>query len=422
MKDDNEKKLKSHSKFNFRMGILHGIFYTGGIAFGSSNTVLPVFLDHFTGSRILVGLSSSIMGKGGNIAGVLPQLFVASRIEHKVYKRPLLRKAITVRALCWAALALVTYFFAVNYSLITVLGLFLFLALFTFMGGVAVIPFMDIWGKTIPSKLRGKFFGYRQLFGGILAIGTGIIVKFILNSDKISFPDNYALLFLFAFILISISYFALGSVKEPVAEVHKERLPFGKFLNKALKIIKRDKNYTRFLIVRIFSGAIALSLPFYVLYAKDVLKVKLDMIGIFISAQMLGMVISNIFWAHMSDFLGSKKVIQISIFLGILIQLIACFTPEHLSFLFVVLFFLIGFFMSGCKIGKNIFLLDLAPSRNRPTYVSLDGTLRLPVALFPVIGGFMIQYTGWHLLFILTLLILSLGFIMSFYLQEPRTG
>ncbi len=420
MKDDNEKKLKSHSKFNFLMGVLHGIFYNAGIAFGSSNTVLPIFLDNFTGSRILIGLSSSIMGEGGNIAGVLPQLFVASRIEHKTYKRPLLRMAITIRALCWGALALVTYLFADSSSLIAVLGLFLFLSLFTFMGGVAVIPFMDIWGKTIPSNLRGRFFGYRQLFGGILAIASGITVKFVLNSDKISFPDNYALLFLFAFILISVSYFALGSVKEPLTEVHKERLPFGKFLKKALKIIKRDKNYTRFLVVRIFSGAIALSLPFYVLYAKDVLKIRLDMIGIFLSAQMLGAVISNIIWAHVSDFLGSKKVIQISIFLGMLIQLIACFTPKRLSFLFVVLFLLIGFFMSGRTIGKNNFLLDIAPARDRPTYVSLEGTLRLPVALFPLIGGFMIQYTGWHVLFMLTLLILSVGFVLSFYLQEPR--
>jgi len=27
---------------------------------------------------------------------------------------------------------------------------------------------MDIWGKVILSHLRGRFFGYRQIFGGLL--------------------------------------------------------------------------------------------------------------------------------------------------------------------------------------------------------------------------------------------------------------
>jgi len=39
---DKEKKLVS--KFNFIMGLLHGIFYSGGIAFGSSTTILDAKL------------------------------------------------------------------------------------------------------------------------------------------------------------------------------------------------------------------------------------------------------------------------------------------------------------------------------------------------------------------------------------------
>ena len=38
------------------------------------------------------------------------------------------------------------------------------------MGGVATIPFYDIWGKALPSTVRGRFFGHRQFWGGILAV------------------------------------------------------------------------------------------------------------------------------------------------------------------------------------------------------------------------------------------------------------
>ena len=316
-----DKKEESVSKFNFIMGLLHGMFYSGGIAFGSSTTVLPAFLTNFTTSKVLIGLSSSIIGEIGGIGNILPQLFVASKIEHRIHKRPLLRFAITVRALCWGLVALVTYLFAGNNPSIALWGVFLFLSLFTFMGGVAVVPFMDIWGRTIPPNLRGRFFGYRQLLGGFLAILSGLVVKFILNDSGIAFPENYALLFLFAFILITISYLALGSVKEPFTEVHKKQLPFYNFLIKAASILKKDTNYRKFIFIQILSGAIALSLPFFVLYAKDVLKVKMGMIGIFLSAQMLGLVLSNIIWGYLSDHLGSKKVIQFSILFGLLAPL-----------------------------------------------------------------------------------------------------
>ncbi len=415
-----EEEKKSISRFNFIMGLLHGIFYSGGIAFGSATTVLPAFLTNFTSSKVLIGLSSSIMGEIGGVGNILPQLFVASRIEHRIHKRPLLRFAITVRALCWGLVALITYLFAENNPSIALWGIFSFLFLFTFMGGVATVPFMDIWGRTIPSNLRGRFFGYRQLLGGFLAILSGLVVKFVLNGSGIAFPKNYALLFLFAFILITISYFALGSVREPSTEVHKEQLPFYDFLRKAAGILKKDTNYRKFLFIQILSGAIALSLPFFVLYAKDVLKVRIGMVGVFLSAQMLGLVISNIVWGHLSDYLGSKRVIQFSILFGLLAPLFVLILPRHCPNLFVILFVFLGFFISGRAIGKNSFLLDTAPAKDRPRYVSLEGTFRLPVVFFPLIGGVLIQRSSYSVVFAITGLFLLGAFILSFSLKEPR--
>jgi len=412
-KDDN-------LKWNFSMGLLHGIFYNGGIAFSEPTTILPVFLNSFTNSQVLIGLSSTIMSQVGGIGSVLPQLFVARRLENKVRKKPVLIGAITTRALCWGSLAIVTYFFAKSHPLGIILALFFFLTLFAFMGGIAVVPFQDIWGKAIPSTLRGRFFGYRQLLGGILAIGVGFIVKNILGNKGISFPNNYALLFLLAFLFISISYFALGSVREPIEEVHKNQLNFKDFLKKASGILKSDHNYRRFLGVQILGGAISLALPFYVLYAKDVLSAKLGMVGIFLSAQMLGSVLSNLLWAHLSDYVGNKRVIQVSIFLGLIAPLIALLTPTYRPELFILVFVLLGFSITGQVIGNTNFLLDIAPSKDRPAYVSVRGTLRAPVVVFPLIGGVIVQHISYNFLFMITILTVGAGFILSFQLEEPR--
>jgi len=224
------------------MGLLHGAFFTGGRAFGNPDIILPIFLSNFSASKILVGLSSSIFGSLGGIATVLPQIFVASRLENKVHKRPVLRMAIIIRALCWGLLSLITYLFSTSYPNVTVFFLFFLLILFTFMGGVATIPFMDIWGKAIPPTLRGRFFGHRQFWGGIFAVGSGYVARAVLGSKKLHFPENYALLFLFAFIFISISYLALGSIKEPVEEIHKNRLSIREFIRKAFKILSSDRD------------------------------------------------------------------------------------------------------------------------------------------------------------------------------------
>jgi len=328
--------------------------------------------------------------------------------------------AITIRALCWGLLGLITYFLGGSHPLIIVISLFFLLTLFSFMGGIAVVPFTDIWGKAIPSTLRGRFFGYRQLFGGLLAISAGFIVKYILGNKSLSFPDNYAFLFLFSFIFISISYLALGSIKEPVEEVHKTRLTFKNFLKKAFGILKLDKNYRMFLFVQILIGANGLILPFYVLYAKEVIGIEEKMIGMFISAQMLGSTLSNVLWAYLSDYAGNKKVIQINAFLSLLMPIVALLITRPLWTLFLLLFILIGFSTAGGAIGYTNFLLDTAPSKDRPAYISLNGTLTVPVMLLPLIGGTIIHYTSYKFLFIITMVIMLIGFLLTLWLREPR--
>jgi len=416
-----QKKLENKDfRWNFAMGLIHGTLFTGGQAFGSPDTILPVFLNHFTSSKILVGLSSTLLGSLGGIGNALPQLFIANRLETKVRKKPMLRAAITVRALCWGLLSLTTLLFAGSHPNLTVFSLFVFLLVFTIMGGVATIPFYDIWGKALPSTVRGRFFGHRQFWGGILAVGSGFIAKIILGSGRINFPENFSFLFFLAFVFMGISYFALGSVREPLNEVHKTSLPFKSFLQKAFHILKSNNNYRNFLAVQILGGAGALALPFYVLYAKDILHIELKMVGIFLMAQMIGSVVSNILWAYLSDFTGNKRVVQISTLLGIVPPLIVLLTPHQFPRLFILLFMVIGFFVAGRVIGKTNFLLDIAPPKERPSYISVNGTLNIPVMLFPLLGGIIVQHVSYTFLFIVTTLLILIGLFLSFKLEEPR--
>lgn len=415
-----KKEEKDDTKWNFLMGLIHGTFFIGGQAFINPDTIIPVFLNYFAVPKILIGLSSTMMGSLGGIGNALPQLFVANRLENKARKIPILRIAITIRAFCWLSIALVTYLFSVSHPNLTIFFLFFFLILFSIMGGIANVPFLDIWGKALPPNLRGRFFGYRQLLGGVLAIGAGFIVKEILGNKKINFPDNFAFLFILGTLFLTIAFIGLGSVKEPVREVHKKQLPFKDFLKKSVMILKIDINYRTCLYIKILTGATAMALPFYAIYAKEILNAELEMIGFFLLAQMSGSVLSNVFWAHISDRVNNKMVIQISTFLALIVPIIALITPKDKSIWFVSLFILIGFFIAGRKIGLTNFILDIATPKDRPTYISLDGTFILPVTLFPLIGGIIVQYISYKFLFIITMLTVLASFILSFKLKNPR--
>ena len=411
---------RENLRWNFTLGLIHGILMTAGRAFGNPNTILPVFLSNFTKSKAIIGLSSSLMGNLGGIGVVLPQLFVASKVESRVRKKPILVVAVTIRALCWGILALTTYLFATRFPGLMILILFCLLTIFTLMAGIAVIPYYDIWGKAIPSTLRGRFFGHRQLWGGALAVGSGFVATAVLRNEGIPFPANYAFLFFLAFIFLSVAYLALGSVREPVEEVHKTQIGFASFLGKAAGILKTDTNYRRFLLVQVLAGGSGFALPFYVLYARETLGVRLDMVGVFLSAQMLGNVLSNVVWAHLSDFAGNRRVVQVSCFAALLVPVSALFTPRRMPYLFILLFIFAGSFIAGRMIGRGNFILDAAPPKERPAYISLNGTASFPIVIFPLLGGLIVQRVSYTFLFALTLLMVLAGFILSLGLREPR--
>jgi len=406
-------------KWNFFVGVMHGILFNGGVAFSSTTTVIPAFLNMLTPSSIIVGFSYMIMGKGRGILGVIPQLFIANKLETNPYKKPLLIKAITVRAISWGLLALFTLLFAGKYPHLMVWILITLLGLFTFMGGVAAIPFSDIFGKAIPSNLRGRFFGMRGFLGGIVAIFAGIIVRYILKNGSIRFPHNYALIFFLSFVFVSSSYIFLASVKEPKGEVHKEALPFSVFLKKAANILKTDRNFRNFLIAQILIGASSLSLPFYVVYAKRILKFPQSATGTFLAIQMSGLVLSNLLWAYISDYKGNKLVVNLTAVTALCTPIIALISKNNF-WLFSLTFLFIGFTFSGMNVGYMNFILDQAPEKERPAYIGLNGTLTFPVLTYSLIGGFLIKVISYRSLFFITAIVTLIGVLFALTLKEPR--
>ena len=55
-------KKSDKLKWNFAMGLLHGMLFSGGMGFSDPNTVLPIFINSLTNSKVLIGLFAFTIG------------------------------------------------------------------------------------------------------------------------------------------------------------------------------------------------------------------------------------------------------------------------------------------------------------------------------------------------------------------------
>lgn len=409
---------ENYQRRNFIIGVINGTLFIFGTTFIGASTVLPLFLKTLTESKFIIGLGSAIM----NIGWPMPQLFESYYLEDKPYKLPTYKTAGILRIVSLFLITILIYFISDLPAKIGLLFIMILLLVYSFSAGFSGAAFMDIVGKTIPKNKLGKFFGLRLFFGGILGIIAGIIVKNVLSNNVVLYPKNYFLLFLFAFILNSTGILIYFFIKEPKGDIAPQKEKFLEHIKNASRVLKYDKNYRILMAVKILCGSSAIAFPFYVIYAIEKLNFKEEIVGLFILAQVIGGVISNIFWGYLGDTKGNKIVLQSYAFLGILAPLLALILPnfKNVYSLYVLIFLAIGFSEGGGAIGYLNLLLEMSPPKERTSYIGFMNTITSPIALTPMLGGVIIDLVSYNVIFFVALILTLLGFIISLKLAKPK--
>jgi len=399
------EKINTKKK-NYFLGILHGVFFNTAMSFANQNTVIPVFLNYFISSKTLIGLFSSLMRLGN----IIPQIFTAHILESKTKKMPTMIGVLTSRFFCFFISGIIAFFFSGNIVWISIVIL---LFIYSFAGGIGAIPFYDIIAKTIDKKRRGLFFAQRLFWGNLAGIAAGIAIKYILASH-IRFPKNYGVIILLASAMLAIAYISFGFIKEPPQNKIQKKRSLLYFLQDTKGIFLKNRAIKIMILSEILSGSIFLSLPFLSIYAKDIIHKNVQIVGYFISSQMAGMVLSNLWWGPLSRKFGNRTVIILSNVFSSLSILI--FIINHN--LIILTFFLFGCYLSGRNIGYANYNLDIAPEEKRTIYISLRGTFISIIWIFPAIGGLLIDIFSYQILFTITLITTILSIIFSLTLPE----
>ncbi len=358
--------------------MLNGWFVLLGDAFFNGSIVLASFAAKLGAPNWVIGLLPSLLNAGS----MVPQVFIAPYVARLPVKVILYRRMALLRVASLGIVALGG--FALGQHLDWLLWVFAIgLALNGFFTGFSSLPFWETIGKTIPMERRSGLFSARNLVGGALAFLAGFLVRFILELP-LAFPYPYAILFVLGTLAFAYGWHIFGLIDEPPdKETRTERI--------SLSLPFRDFYFRRFLRVRILLVIASMVEPFYAAYAVRVLGHKGE-IGLYLMVYTLSSVLSNLFWVRISRRHGSRSLILIGAALGALAPLLALMLP---SSAFWLVFMLQGAYLASIGVGTSTYLVNLAPTDARSSYIGLSNTIVGLLAFSPVLGGLLADRVGY---------------------------
>jgi len=415
---------KSEVRRSFALGVFNGAAFQLAESLIDPPLVLTWFVNQLTTSNLLVGMVAPL----GDAGWFLPQIFISARVQRMRYKKPSYTLAAVIRVLAWILLTVTVWF--VDDPTLLLISFFSTYLLARLAGGLGGLGFFDVMAKTIPARRRGSFFAWRQFLGGILGLGGGLLVKGILNHPSFPFPRDHALLFGLYCAVMTPALLAFIVVREPPGAFVKERVTVREQFRRAGQILRENLAYRRHLGARMTLALAGIALPFYGIYARNVLGAPESMVGLYISGRIGAQLLLNLPWGRLSDRYGNRLVMRlltlgngITVLLALaLISLVGLFNLQGawLPYLALLLFILDGAVRPAQVLSGSNFLLELVPEDERPLYLGLSNTLMGIVTLISGLGGLLVDTLGFSGLFLVSLILCLIAYVLASSLPEPR--
>ena len=346
-------------------------------------------------------------------AGVLlPQLAVAAavrnlKIRKFVWVVGAVLSSLSLLGMAWAAVSLE----GKDAGWIFIL----MLVIFSLSRGICSVSAKDVLGKTVSKSRRGALMGWSSSLSGIAILMVGIWMS--------SFDLGDSSLSVFAGLLIS------GAALWLIAAVIFARIEEqpgateggGNALEVAiqqLRLIVDDAEFRRYVLARTLLLSVALAPPFYVLVAQRNTESGLMGLGALIIANGIASSISAPIWGYMSD-TSSKRVMAIAAIGAGILALFTCYAiwlewnlvVNEIGF--AVIFLLLNIMHGGVRLGRKVYLMDMATGENRAAYVAVSNTI---IGVMMLAGG-LIGLVGDKFGAVATLLLLGLlSLLAAFYI------
>lgn len=377
-----EQQAQQNLRWNFTVNVLDGGSFWLGTSFSSVVTILPLYVSHLTTSTVAIGLIPAIQ----RIGWMLPQLFMANYLERLPRKKPVVVLATVNERLPFLFLALMTLQLSRLSPSVALTSFFVLHGWRCFGGGVTGNAWQDMIAKIIPTRMRGIFFGTQQALGGLLGAAGAGIAGFIL--ERYPYPLNFAVCFFLTFAVLITSWGFVAATREPVVASTKPRVSQREYFRRLPDILRRDRNYSRYLLSRATAILAGMASAFLSIYAVRVMGVSEGEAGLLTATWMATQTIANPLLGFWGDHRGHKSVLEVVALCSMASMAVALAAPS--PGWFYVVFALAGVNLAGTLLSGLSIVMEFAPPEDRPTYIGLASTLMAPVAgIGPLLGGWL---------------------------------
>lgn len=401
-------------KRNFFLNVFDGSVYSFAMSFVSLQTVLPVFIKKISGSDIAVGLIPVIWSVGFNF----PQIFVSNHVRKLGYKKPWMLKTALVQRVPWLILAFLSYFLVESLDNSTaLLIIFTGLAFAAFGGSINLPGWFDLISKITPVQLRGRLFAYRSVLGAAMGIFGGWVVSIIL--DNVSYPENFSMLFLIAFIVMMLSYTFLIFLKEETPNHPQSNFTYKEFLKRLTIILREEQNFRNFIIADSLMMLALMSNAFLAVNAIEKFKLPDAYAGYFTIIMMLSMSLGSLYFGYLADKKGHKLNLVWSSAFTLTACIAALISP--VVEIYFICFAASALTLTLTQVSRLTIIAEICREDDRPTYISLTNLITAPFVLSGLFGGWIASAFGYNAVFIIAGIFAALAFFwLIIKVEEPR--
>ena len=347
-------------------------------------------------------------------AGVLlPQLLVAAAVRHLA-----VRKGVWLLGAGLSALSL----FGMALAAVTLEGggaggvILLMLVLFSLSRGLCSVSAKDVLGKTVSKSRRGALMGWSASLSGLLVLLVGLWLGTLdLQGSGLGV---FAGLLGVGGLLWILAVFVFATIREQPGATEGGGNALSVALQQ-LRLLRDDPPFRRFVLARALLLAVALAPPFYVLVAQANAQAGLLGLGALIIANGLATSLSAPFWGYLGD-RSSRRVMSLA---SAGAGLLGVFTFAAVQFGWswatgewgmAAIFLLLNVMHGGVRLGRKVYLVDMATGQNRAAYVAVSNTL---IGVLMLVGGLIGVLGDWLGAAAILLLLGVLSLLAAVYIR-----
>ncbi|MDR9437460.1 MAG: MFS transporter, partial [Thiohalophilus sp.] len=307
-------------------------------------------------------------------AGVLlPQLVVAAIIRRMAIRKSVWLLGAGLSGVALALMAVATGSLSGTAAGWAILGL---LIVFSLARGLCSVSAKDVLGKTVSKGKRGTLMGWSAGISGLAVLVVGVYVEWFAGDAPLAV---LAWLLAGGGILWFIAMGFFAAIREQPGATEGG----GNALSVALQsfgMLKTDVLFRRFVIGRALLLSVALAPPFYVLLAQQNTAEGLVGLGMLIIASGIAGSLSSPVWGKLSDYSSRLVIVLAALAAGIQGILLYLAVEAGLAWidsawLYAGLFLTLSVFHGGVRLGRKVYLVDMATADTRAIYVALSNTL-----------------------------------------------